>query len=98
MFNEGHFAARAAAGEFRIEEKKNQRPASPNEPPEARSITQHYFDMDGNKIAVVHFYLRAKGEIGASGQPDPKLLLVDGIVHVCDVPARDQAQPPQGSV
>lgn len=39
------------------------------------------YESDGNRIALVHRYLRPDGSIGASGRPDPKELLEDGILY-----------------
>lgn len=35
----------------------------------------------GHKIAEVHYYLRRDGSIGGSGEPDPKSLLIDGVLY-----------------
>jgi hypothetical protein len=44
------------------------------------SQTVEYYDGD-NRVALVHQYLRPDGTIGASGRPDPKALLEDGILY-----------------
>ena len=38
-----------------------------------------YYD-DGQRLALVHQYLRPAGTLGATGLPDPKELLVEGFV------------------
>jgi len=40
-----------------------------------------YLDAGGQRIALVHQYLRPDGTIGGSGRPDPKELLEDGIIY-----------------
>jgi hypothetical protein len=40
-----------------------------------------YFDGDGQRVAVVHQYLRTDGTLGASGRPDPKRLLEGGVLY-----------------
>ena len=35
-------------------------------------------------VAVVHQYVLADGSLGASGRPDPKLLLHDGVLYQAD--------------
>ena len=46
-----------------------------------RSQILVYVDRDQKAVAMVHQYLKPDGQIGASGQPDPKWLLHDGIVY-----------------
>jgi hypothetical protein len=42
-----------------------------------------YFDLQLNRVALVHEYRLPDGSIGASGLPDPKrLLLEDEILYV----------------
>ena len=36
---------------------------------------------DGRIIARVHRYLRTDGTLGASGKPDPKYLLIEGVIY-----------------
>lgn len=40
-----------------------------------------YFDDQGQEVARVHQYKLPDGTLGASGRPDPKRLLVDGIIY-----------------
>jgi hypothetical protein len=40
-----------------------------------------YLRADGTKVALVHQYLRRDGSLAASGLPDPKYLLVEGIEY-----------------
>ena len=39
-----------------------------------------YTTLDFKPVALVHQYRRPEGQIGASGLPDPKRLLLDGKV------------------
>ncbi len=39
-----------------------------------------YVDSRKNLIAEIHRYLRPDGTLGASGRPDPKRLLVEGVL------------------
>ncbi len=56
-------------------------PSSPAEPPGTRSQMVAYLDAAGQRIALVHQYLRPDGTIGGSGRPDPKELFDDGILY-----------------
>ncbi|MGD0167012.1 MAG: hypothetical protein ABSC51_06960 [Gaiellaceae bacterium] len=56
-------------------------PERSNEPFCTRSQRLLYRDEHGNKIAQAHQYIRPDGTIGASGQPDPKLILYEGTVY-----------------
>jgi len=40
-----------------------------------------YFDANNQEVVRVHRYWREDGSLGASGQPDPKRLIVDGIIY-----------------
>jgi len=51
------------------------------EPVCTRSQIAVYLDQYGEKSAIVHQYLRPDGALGASGRPDPKWLLVGGLVY-----------------
>jgi hypothetical protein len=41
-----------------------------------------YVDNNGKKVAGVHQYLRPDGKLGASGRPDPKELLINGVLYM----------------
>lgn len=47
-----------------------------------------YRDANGNEIARVHQYLRPDGTLGASGKPDPKPLMVNGVVYIYSAPPK----------
>jgi hypothetical protein len=58
--------------------------ARAGEPIGTLSQRVEYWDTDGAalyKIAVVHRYLRPDGTLGASGLPDPKRVLHDGVIY-----------------
>jgi hypothetical protein len=82
-FNDGDYASRAAAGEFAIVLRRESHPtlAGSTEPFCTRSQILAYLDQDGERIAVVHRYLRADGTLGGSGRPDPKMLIEDGVIY-----------------
>jgi hypothetical protein len=53
----------------------------PNEPGPIRSQSVSYRDTDNQEIARVHQFLRPDGSLAASGRPDPKRLLENGILY-----------------
>ena len=54
-----------------------------DEPYCTHSQIVYYYAKDGEKLAIVHQYLRPDGTLGASGIPDPKYLrLADRILYV----------------
>jgi len=84
VFNDGDFWARAQRGEFTQLLMAESHPSPPRAslPPCTRSQILAYFDLSGVKVALVHQYLRPDGSLGASGRPDPKKLLLNGILYV----------------
>jgi len=54
--------------------------------PGTRSQRVAYTDRAGVKIAICHQYKRPDGRLGASGKPDPKLVLHDGALYALPVP------------
>jgi hypothetical protein len=61
-----------------------------NPPPDGHPYCTHsqivrYFDPEGQKVAVVHQYLKPDNTLGGSGQPDPKWLLIGGVMYIADV-------------
>lgn len=86
LFNEGRYWEQVKEGTLQPVLKKNKHPSSTraNEPFCTRSQYIIYIDANGKKVAGVHQYLRADGQLGASGRPDPKELLVDGVLYVLD--------------
>lgn len=77
------------AGEFlelvRDEGQPNRRIG---EPPGTLSQIVEYWTTDGSrlvKVAIVHRYLRPDGSLGASGLPDPKRFIHDGVPYTPEV-------------
>ncbi len=81
MFNQGRYWEQTKTDILQAKVMTDRHPSSPvaNEPTCTRSQYIIYINANGKKIAGVHQYLRANGQLGASGRPDPKELLVDGI-------------------
>lgn len=89
QFNRGQFLERAQRGELRqqtvnydshLNRRQRQRV---REPRCTRSQMVLYFTLDDKPVALVHRYRRPNGELGGSGQPDPKrLFLGDRIIAV----------------
>jgi len=84
IFNEGRFWERAQSGELRTVTIKERHPslAAANEPRCTYSEMISYLDQEGNEVARVHQYKRPDGSMGASGRPDPKRLLSDGVIYI----------------
>jgi hypothetical protein len=57
-------------------------------PPCTRSQVIGYRRHGRELVAVVHQYVLASGRLGASGRPDPKLLLHDGVLYRAFEPHR----------
>jgi hypothetical protein len=77
QFNERRLWERAQAGQLTQHLRKERHP---NPPPATealctRSQIVRYVDCHSRTVALVHQYLRQNGEVGASGRPDPKMLL-----------------------
>jgi len=83
LFNDGRYRERALQGEFTQMLRKDGHPSAPaaNEPFCTRSQIIAYVDGAGQRVAIVHQYLRRDGSLGASGLPDPKRLLLDGVLY-----------------
>ena len=56
-------------------------PQQSGEPFCTRSQRLALYDEHGHQFAQVHQYLRTDGMIGASGKPDPKLILHEGTLY-----------------
>ncbi len=41
-----------------------------------------YEDSTGVMVALVHQYLLPSGALGASGRPDPKRLILNGLLYI----------------
>jgi hypothetical protein len=83
MFNEGRYWQRAQYGDlyWTVEEEGHPSPARSGEPTCTRSQIVAYRDQRGRQVARVHQYRRPDGMLGASGRPDPQLLLENEIVY-----------------
>lgn len=82
LFNAGRYYERVLDGELvariRIDRDAPERDYLPVG---TRSQTVQYFAQDGQRVAVVHQYLLPDGTLGASGKPDPKMLLVGNVLY-----------------
>lgn len=78
-FNEQHFYERARSGEISTQ-LLDERPPRPdvqeNEPPGTVARMVLYIINDV-LVALVHKYVHADGTIGASGLPDPKVVVTE---------------------
>jgi hypothetical protein len=84
MFNQGRYYQRLLGGELYEDIKRDSHPSAPaaHEPQCTRSQLVIYRDTaTGEKVAHVHQYRRIDGSLGASGRPDPKRLLFNGVVY-----------------
>jgi hypothetical protein len=52
-----------------------------NETVQITSVMLSYHDDNGDEVARVHQYVRPDGSLAASGRPDPKRLVQDGILY-----------------
>lgn len=94
LFNDGKYAEQVQAGTLTVKIVKDKHPAPQFLPFCTRSQLLSYHEKSGKKIAIVHQYLKPDGTIGASGLPDPKLLLHDGKrYHANPAPRPKQAKP-----
>lgn len=84
-FNKGKFWERAQTGELIPRIKRDKHPHEPptGEPPCTRKQFLVYYTPTGEPIAWVHQFLRPDKTLGASGNPDPKrLILGDTILAI----------------
>lgn len=84
-FNQRRLWNDAQSGKLAQHVVKDRHPSSPlaNEPVCTRSQLVRYADQHGTTVALVHQYLRQDGSLGASGRPDPKLLIDGGeVLHL----------------
>ncbi len=52
-----------------------------NQLPGAKSQILEYRDSNNHTVAKVHQYTNPDGSIGAFGKPDPKSLMIDGVLY-----------------
>lgn len=86
-FNDGHYWERVQAGVLQecLKDRRHRTKPTANLPPCTHSEIYEYRDQHGERVAIVHLMRLPDGSIGASGRPDPKLLLVDGVVwHISE--------------
>jgi hypothetical protein len=85
MFNEGRYYERALAGEFRVNVVYDSPAgAASRQPKGTKSQILEYWDKYGRRIATMHQFRLPSGLLGASGRPDPKSLVVDGVEYVIE--------------
>ena len=84
MFNDGGYLEQVNKGILRTKVVRNGHPSPPKakEPICTRSQYILYINAKGEKVAAVHQYLRPDGKLGASKRPDPKEILLNGILYI----------------
>ena len=83
MFNNGGYLERIQSGELIPDIRKDRHPLPLTSGQRWCTHSQFivYFDANYQEVVRVHRYWREDGTLGASGQPDPKRLIVDGIIY-----------------
>ena len=82
QFNTSGLAGQVERGELIEGLWKDQHLSQPrNEPFCTKSQMLIYWTAEREPIALVHQYLRPDGSLGASGQPDPKRIVVGDTVY-----------------
>ena|SRR3990170_3865629 len=84
IFNKGDSWAKVQSGELQQRVVSENHPTSPRAPVPYCTRSQYiaYIDSEGQELARVHQYLLPDGSLGASGRPDPKQLLVNGVLYM----------------
>jgi hypothetical protein len=87
-FNAGGFIDRWERNELTAEYISNGHPSPPkaDEPVCTRSQEIALRNTRGRVVAIFHQYLRKDNSIGASGMPDPKMVLDRGVEYYLDQP------------
>ena len=81
-FNEGGYWDKVKSGELTAHLlASNVSVMLTHETVEITSMMLSYRDQAGNEIARVHQFVRPDGSLAASGLPDPKRLLENGILY-----------------
>jgi hypothetical protein len=81
MFNDGDYWGRVLDGELSaLTVEEGVAPARAGQPAGTVSRLDFIYER-GHKVAEVHYYQRPDGSIGGSGEPDPKSLLIDGVLY-----------------
>jgi hypothetical protein len=87
LFNAGRFVERAERGELLLRpyprRKSSVTPLHRGQPAGTLSQLVDYWDGDA-VVARAFQYLRPDGSIGASGRPDPKVLVMEAEVLLAD--------------
>ena len=84
-FNQAKYWERMRQGEFAaivIDQHQPQPEVAAKEPVGTVSQMVSYRDVDNNEVVRVHQYLRPDGTLAASGRPDPKRLLENGVLYL----------------
>lgn len=84
MFNNHDFLGRLQRGELtsRLVREHQLTANRPGLPAGTRSQIMAYDDSAGVMVALVHQYLLPSGALGASGLPDPKRLILNGLLYI----------------
>jgi hypothetical protein len=95
LFNNSGYWEQYKNGQLQSVLRKSKHPSAPlaNEPICTQSQYITYVNEMGIKIAGVHQYLRPDGTLGLSGRPDPKEVLIDGILHIIETPESSHKSP-----
>jgi hypothetical protein len=82
-FNRGRYYERTLEGSLSANIERNTHPSrtEASEPFCTHTQAVSYLDTNQQEVARVHQYLRPDGLIGASGRPDPKRILENGIMY-----------------
>jgi hypothetical protein len=93
-FNRGRYWERLQAGQLVGAVGASGHPVLTFEPFCTVSQIVRYFTPAGEKVAVVHQYVRPDGTLGASGRPDPKVIMARGVLYTLDpVPPQSAGAP-----
>ena len=81
IFNDGGiYEARLRNDLLEVVESERLAHAAYGQPEGTISRLSWYFTPQLERVALVHQFIRPDGTLGASGRPDPKWLLVDGVI------------------
>lgn len=91
MFNEGGYWTKVQGGELQQRVVAENHPTSPRAPVPYCTRSQYiaYLDASGQEVARVHQYLLPDGNLGASGRPDPKQVMQNGVLYMGEVNVSD---------
>src|SRR5271169_2032607 len=92
-FNRGRYYERVKSGELatRMNQSHPSRTKA-NEPFCTWTQEVFYIDATNQEIARVHQYLRPDGTLGASGLPDPKMLVEGNVMYRLRTPPKNLFQ------